>query len=444
MLVAEDTSKGKSAVVRQRHLIETRVLIAVVGAFLIAAVVVGCGGGGPGNFDGHDGEQGAGATNEETTAPKGDRTATETTQETVALDVKVVSPPGRANLPRGFGGGSLWATDFKPIPAACDDELLPGEGPCSEPAGASASASPYGGGQRTLLRRLDPETGEEEEAAIPLEGFNDAFINDAFTQVTSGAGSVWVSSGYYEMGPAPKRGPGDVVFRIDPQTNQVVDRIPVDPPTALAFGQGSVWVTSASYGTVTRIDPETGEVVAKIEVGRAPLDIAVDESSGAVWVASSYLPKDYGGYDTPQNSQARNLTRVDSATNRVVAEIPIAADSLYGGAHTVAVGEGAVWTHGDVSLRDSKFFKVDPATNEVSATASHNISASHLVVYGGSVWAVGQEVREVRLVRVDPRTMEVVASEDIGPIPKIGEGGLAAGGGYVWFSSGEGLARVAP
>ena len=47
-------------------------------------------------------------------------------------------------------------------------------------------------------------------------------------------------------------------------------------------------------------------------------------------------------------------------------------------------------------------------------------------------------------MRVDPHTMNIVASEDIGPIPKIGTGALAAGGGYVWFSSGEGLARVSP
>ena len=33
------------------------------------------------------------------------------------------------------------------------------------------------------------------------------------------------------------------------------------------------------------------------------------------------------------------------------------------------------------------------------------------------------QVKEFRLVRVDPRMMHIVASEDIGPIPKIGEGG---------------------
>jgi hypothetical protein len=40
--------------------------------------------------------------------------------------------------------------------------------------------------------------------------------------------------------------------------------------------------------------------------------------------------------------------------------------------------------------------------------------------------------------------MDVVASEEFRPYYSIAPGGLAAGGGYVWFSSGEGLARVAP
>lgn len=325
----------------------------------------------------------------------------------------------------------MWATDFQPIPAACDDVVMPGEGPCSASASASASASPTG----EPLGRVDPRTGEVV-ATIPIEG-----LWDAFTQVASGAGSVWVSSGYYETGHAPKRTPSDVVFRIDPRTNRVVDRIPVDPPTGLAFGHGSVWATSISYGTVSRIDPQTGEVVAKIRVGRGAADIAADENSGAVWVASSYLPKDFGGYDWPKYSEDRNLTRIDPETNHVVEEIPIETHSRYGGgAWNVAVGEGAVW----VLSGDGNLLKVDPATNEIAARISLGVvPTSYLAVYGGGVWAMGQ-AEEFRLVRVDPHTMHIVASEDIGPIPKIGEGGLAAGGGYVWFSSGEGLARVAP
>src|SRR5215207_6161711 len=171
-------------------------------------------------------------------------------------------------------------------------------------------------------------------AAIPLMDFS-----ANITEVAFGAGYEWVSSGDYYPGPVGRRQPGDVMLRVDPRTNRVVDRIPVDSPSGLAFGHGSVWVTSAAYGTVSRIDPQTGEVVAKIEVGRG----AVDESSGAVWVAGLDLSEDYVEYDPPKYSEDRKLSRVDPATNRVVAEIPIRAGWPDGGAQSVAAGKGAMW-----------------------------------------------------------------------------------------------------
>jgi hypothetical protein len=186
---------------------------------------------------------------------------------------------------------------------------------------------------------------------------------------------------------------------------------------------------------VSRIDPQTGEVVAKIDVDRGAVDIAVDESSGAVWVAGLALD------NKPKNNK---LSRVDPATNSVVAEIPIRADSREGGASSVAVGYGGVWAQSV----DGKLLKVDPATNEVAAMVSIGEwsypPTPHLAVYGGGVWAMVQ-AEEFRLVRVDPRTMHVVASEYLMPFDiVVAAPGLAAGGGYVWFSSGSGLARVSP
>jgi streptogramin lyase len=129
---------------------------------------------------------------------------------------------------------------------------------------------------------------------------------------------------------------------------------------------------------------------------------------------------------------------VDPATNRVVAEILIRPGSPDGGVDNVGVGQGAVWAHSE-----GRLFKVDPATNEVTSTVSLGEYSPHLAVYGGAVWATVQ-ASGIQLVRVDPRTEQVVASEDIGPAAKAGYGRLVAGGGYVWFSSEGGLARVSP
>jgi hypothetical protein len=146
-------------VVRQSH------LIAVMGAFLIAVMVVGCGSG-PGNIDDERGGEGDAATNEETTSPKGDRPKAQSAQEEpVGFDEEMVSPLGQGNLPAGFGEGSLWAT-------GCDDVKGGGEAACG-----SETAPP-----KTLLKRVDPRSGEVV-AEITLKPFN-----DVFTQVAFGAG----------------------------------------------------------------------------------------------------------------------------------------------------------------------------------------------------------------------------------------------------------------
>ena len=97
--------------------------------------------------------------------------------------------------------------------------------------------------------------------------------------------------------------------------------------------------------------------MAKIDVDHGAVDVAVDESSGAVWV---------GGVSWKTKPENNKLSRVDPETNRVVAEIPIRADARDGGADNVAVGEGAVW----VLSVDGKLLKVDPETNEVAGMGS--------------------------------------------------------------------------
>lgn len=86
---------------------------------------------------------------------------------------------GGAYVPAGFGQGSLWATEL----ATCDDT---GEGPPPGPYddGSVAVAAACAAPASMSLKRLDPETGEEE-AAVELGDF---FAN--VTEVAFGAGSV--------------------------------------------------------------------------------------------------------------------------------------------------------------------------------------------------------------------------------------------------------------
>src|SRR5918994_7628121 len=188
------TSKGGHMQASGCPMIRQGHLIAVVGAFLIAVVVVGCASGPGNNIDERGGEEGAAATDEETIAPEKDGSAARTTQEPAGLDAEVVSPLGQANQPAGFGEGSLWATGFDPSGAGCDDVKGVGEASASASSEAMCAASaPSGGPPVTLLKRVDPRSGEVV-AKIPLER-----LNDVFMQVAFGAGSGWVSFGHYPI-----------------------------------------------------------------------------------------------------------------------------------------------------------------------------------------------------------------------------------------------------
>jgi virginiamycin B lyase len=131
--------------------------------------------------------------------------------------------------------------------------------------------------------------------------------------VVVGAGGVWVGD------------LGNGVWRIDPPTARVVERIPVAAPLALAADRDALWVATgptgpSSGGALVRIDPADNRVVAQLPLVGTPADVAV--GGGVVWVTQP----DVG-----------ELTAVDPASGRVTARIPLA------GATSVAVSQDAVW-----------------------------------------------------------------------------------------------------
>lgn len=78
-------------------------------------------------------------------------------------------------------------------------------------------------------------------------------------------------------------------------------------PSAIAVGEGSVWVTNRDDGTVSRIDPVTNESTT-IKVGSAPYLIAVGE--GSVWAV---------------NRLSRSVSRIDPGTDQVMAMVEVKA-----------------------------------------------------------------------------------------------------------------------
>ena len=281
-------------------------------------------------------------------------------------------------------------------------------------------------------------------AVIPIPGAR---------SLTVAGGMLWVLKG------------AGTVVRVNPATNAVVGkplRVPTDAE-AITVGDGALWVASVAAGdlaapgddAVTRIDLASGRMLATITVRRGPLDIAA--TPGAVWATNSGgggdsvaridpqtnrlsgRPVSTGG--SPQslavgggslwvaNHDARTLTRIDPASGKVIANIPVPSEP-----HRVAWGAGAAWVG---NWHDNSVSRIDPTTNRVVGSpipiGPHH--AGNLVVGAGSVWVtsdyrVDGAAEDVVVVRIDPQASRAVETIAVGGHPID----VAATAGAVWVS----------
>jgi YVTN family beta-propeller protein len=192
------------------------------------------------------------------------------------------------------------------------------------------------------LSRVDPSTGSVERT-IPL--------NETPTGVAVGLGFVWVANG--AAGSVSRVDPGSdqqlatrvvtdgaadgalavgsgsvwavfdtgLVARLDRASGRVrATGVAGTDPTAVAVGNGAVWVANAADNTVSKMLPATATAFATPTVGRHPAGIAIGD--GAVWVADE-------GDDT--------VTRIDLSSGAETT-IPVGH-----GPTGIAVGDEAVW-----------------------------------------------------------------------------------------------------
>jgi YVTN family beta-propeller protein len=192
---------------------------------------------------------------------------------------------------------------------------------------------------------------------------------------------------------------------IDPASNSLVANVDVgSTPTGVAVGEGAVWVTNASDGTVTRIDPATRTVRQTIRVGSAPTGIAV--GAGAVWVV---------------NSGDGTVSRIDPGTNEEVDTIPVG-----NGPAGITVGAGGVWVG---NSGDHTVSRIDAKTWDVTHTFDVGTSATELAAAPGTVWMTSSENRTVS--RIDSRRREVVQTINVGGGPT----GIAVASNAVWVAN---------
>jgi streptogramin lyase len=212
-----------------------------------------------------------------------------------------------------------------------------------------------------------------------------------------GAGSVWVTGA-----------PEGTLSRIDPETG-IVSGKPLHLGKGLAgvtTGAGSAWVSSPRRGEVIRVDPITEAVTARIEVGGRPG--AIVAGGGRIWVAD-----DAGG----------GVTAINSAGGRVFKRhIPPHVVPL-----RLAVGAGAVWVS---SASTGAVRRIDLGTAVAGAPIPVGRGPAGVTVGGGLVWVANS--RSETVTRVDPSLHAILGDPiRVGARP----GGIDAGTDTVWVAN---------
>jgi hypothetical protein len=242
--------------------------------------------------------------------------------------------------------------------------------------------------------------------------------------LTFGDGSLWVAGG----GHGPSGGTEGVLQRIDPATGDVQATTWMGGRTGadVAVDQGSVWVAlfrDPDSAQVVRVDPGTNAIVNRI-----PLE---SDYVRRIMVARGFVvveEKVWPGGEGPITL----LQTIDPATNQVVATVR--EDGALAEAE-VTVWNGELWA----ASREG-FIRLDPTTLEpvgAPVPGGENLCCMVLVPGGDGIWTIDSN-RE--LLRFDPRAGAV---QDVAHVPGSPIA-LAPGDGSVWVLDYDGrLSRVA-
>jgi hypothetical protein len=226
-------------------------------------------------------------------------------------------------------------------------------------------------------------------------------------------GPLWIAAGVAALVLAGRLSTGSLPpsgsTATSPSTRSATAASPVaarialpDGVTAVAAGMDAVW---AAHCSLSRVDPSTARVVAQVAgTGQSRADCALDVAvgAGAVWGSVPGV----------------GLVRVDAATSRVVARVPVGP--MWAPLAATATGVWVVCCGGERGWADGMLIRVDPAANRVAARIRLGGRPTGVAAGPSGIWVAGYG----RVWRVDPRTGRVVATIAVAD-------GLAAGGRVV-------------
>jgi DNA-binding SARP family transcriptional activator/DNA-binding beta-propeller fold protein YncE len=178
----------------------------------------------------------------------------------------------------------------------------------------------------------------------------------------------------------------ETVTQLEPSTMTKIHGI---APGGLAVVRGAdahdtVWASDPNRNRVVRIDAATKHIVRTIATPGFPSRLAANR--GAVWV----IARGYGGTNwAPTRNTKPALWRIDTTSNKPVARIKLPLTPI-----RVALGAGSVWVtaervlSSDGATVEATVFRIDPATNRIVARIPLRARAvDGILVSHGLVWA---------------------------------------------------------
>ncbi|HEX4747222.1 MAG TPA: BTAD domain-containing putative transcriptional regulator [Gaiellaceae bacterium] len=241
----------------------------------------------------------------------------------------------------------------------------------------------------------------------------------ALLAVVAGVGTAAVVASGPD-GPATEASGGALVA-IDVETARLGPRVALGTtPTAVAVGDGAVWVLDADTRTISRYAPES-DSISTFATGATPTDLAV--GAGAVWVGNGRRLSASQFVGPVATSVAR--LDPDSRTERATVELPQQAGSFSNQVENhLAVTDDALWA----VAPDFSIARIDAASSVVTNVA-RPFPVQAVAAGPAGVWALGVDGAVARL---DPETAEILVRTRI---PAASVAAIGVGADAAWVTS---------
>jgi hypothetical protein len=209
--------------------------------------------------------------------------------------------------------------------------------------------------------------------------------------VTTGNGRFWVASFNQPF------------TELDPRTGRVVRQMfpPFASGTNLALPRGrSIWFTGVDG--LARYNLSIGKETARYRIMRGTHRFGlygIAEGGGSIWVASQ---------------EENDVDRVEPATGRVLARIPVRAPDW------LDYGSGSLWATSDVDGVE----RIDPGTNTVAAVACVPEPIFRVVAGGGFAWATNPQKGSTYKIDPSGRVVATYTTGDGAQEPTYSDGRL--------------------